>query len=208
MARIVMDPEQQRLELLNIILAWDGAIKFNPNLKPVLERDTLVQLLSYLTADLPGLLRLDPKERDGETAKTEKAKADESTPKYEGFLSFLMFLSACEMMAAPFAFIWGLICTEWILSLALVVFLLFLGAKFVLMSARKTAARWLGVFNYSWILTYAAYRIDAHDQGYQMGPAGLLLVKILAVWSGVMLLVYLLYLRFAKSMREAPEGED
>ena len=41
-----------------------------------------------------------------------------------------------------------------------------------------------------------------------MSPAGFVLVDVMTIWAGTMGLVYLLYLRFAQTMREAPKGSN
>ena len=57
LAGIVLTPQQQRIEMLNLIQAWEGAIE-HAGLKPVLTREQLLGGLAYLTPDMPNLIKL------------------------------------------------------------------------------------------------------------------------------------------------------
>jgi hypothetical protein len=112
-------------------------------------------------------------------------------------------------MLGFWAIVWALICTEWVLALALAGFFFLQILKITLIVSRVAWSRWLAVVNYGWLLAYLAYRIDRHNSYEQtMTGAGFLLVKIMTIWAGVMGLVYLSYFRFAKTMREAPEVKN
>jgi hypothetical protein len=246
LATIVLTPQQQRIEMLNLIQAWEGAIA-HTGLTPVLTLEQLLGGFAYLTPDMPNLIKLkgdfvggalasvvpaaalapaDSMERtpdeDAPTGKdqpmspAEKIAAamatppvpkDETTyPKFDGLLGCLGLCSFLELMLGSWAIIWALFCTEWVLALAFASFNLLQVMKVVLISSRIAWSRWFAVFNYGWLLAYLVYRIDRHNSyGQTMTGAGLLLVQIMTISTGVMGLIYLFYVRFAKTMREAPE---
>jgi hypothetical protein len=134
---------------------------------------------------------------------------DETTyPKFPGLLAVLAVFSMVEVMLGVIVIVWALICTEWILSLVLTLFMFLQSMTFALIWARKVWVRWFAVINYGWLLAYLAYRIDRHQHVLAMTGAGFLLVQVMTIWAGVMGLIYLSYFRFAKTMREAPEVND
>jgi hypothetical protein len=135
---------------------------------------------------------------------------DETTyPKFAGLLGCLNICSFLEFIIGFWVIVWALICTEWVLALALALFFFLQLLKVLLISSRIAWARWFAVCNYGWLLAYLAYRIDRHNSYAQtMTGAGLLLVQIMTIWAGVMGLVYLSYFRFAKTMSEAPEVKN
>jgi hypothetical protein len=67
LASIVLTPQQQRIEMLNLIQAWEGAIEHS-GLKPVLTREQLLGGLAYLTPDMPNLIKLKGDYRVAEAA--------------------------------------------------------------------------------------------------------------------------------------------
>lgn len=246
LATLVLRPEQQRIEMVNLLQAWEGAVEHS-GLTPVLTREQLLGGLAYLTPDMPDLIRLKgdyvggavtkvvpatglapaepkgrpadaeaPNERERQMTPAEKIAAAMATPpvpkdetaipKFDGLLGCLNMISGLEVIFEFWAIVWALICTEWVLALALVIFFFLQVIKLVLIVSRIAWSRWLAVCNYGWLLAYLLYRIDRHNGYVQtMTGAGLLLVQIMAICAGVMGLVYLGYFRFAKTMREAPE---
>ena len=249
LAGIVLAPQQQRIEMINLIQAWEGAIKHS-GLTPVLTHEQLLAPLAYLTADMPNLLKLkgevhgagadqaapaagvapvkavervadkdspageertmSPAEKIAAAMATPPAPKDETTiPKFDGLLGCLGPMAGLELMLCVWAIIWALICTEWVLAVALAGFFFLQFLKITLIVSRIAWSRWFAVFNYGWLLAYLAYRIDRHNSYVQtMTGAGFLLVDIMTIWTGVMGLVYLGYFRFAKTMSEAPEVKN
>jgi hypothetical protein len=249
LAGIVLTPQQQRIEMLNLIQAWEGAIE-HAGLTPVLTREQLLGGLAYLTPDMPNLIKLkgdyhvaeaaqmaptaglapakdmekvkameSPAEEERPMTPAEKIAAamatppvpkDETTyPQFDGLLGCLNICSFLELSLGFVAIFWALICTEWVLALALTFFWFLHIVKVGLIVSRIAWSRWFAVGNYGWILAYMAYRIDRHNSFAQaMTGAGLLLVQIMTIWAGVMGLVYLSYFRFAKTMQEAPEVKN
>jgi hypothetical protein len=130
-------------------------------------------------------------------------------PKFDGLLGCLGPLAGLELLLGVWAIVWALICTEWVLAVALASFFSLQFLKVGLIVSRIAWSRWLAVFNYGWLLAYLAYRIDRHNSYAQtMTGAGLLLVQIMTVTAGVMGFIYLSYFRFAKTMSEAPEVKN
>lgn len=250
LADIILGLGQRRIEMTNLLAAWEGAIGFSP-LKPAMTREEMLEALVMLTPDMPNLFNhkgdfhpddltgdvpgaalpktavpavdrpgsAEPDRPDGaeqEMSPAEKIAAamatppvpkDETTyPKFDGLLGCLAPLSGLELMLGFWAIVWALICTEWVLALALACFFFLQCLKLMLITSRLAWSRWFAVINYGWLVAYLAYRIDRHNSYAQtMTGAGLLLVQIMTVTAGVMGLVYLVYFRFAKTMREAPE---
>lgn len=148
-----------------------------------------------------------PAEKKAAAMATPPEKKDETTyPKFDGLLGCLGPLAGLEVLLGFWTIVWALICTEWVLALALAFFWFLQCMKVVLITSRIAWSRWFAVFNYGWVLAYLVYRIDRHNTFAQtMTGAGLLLVQIMTVTAGVMGFIYLSYFRFAKTMREAPE---
>ena len=249
LATIVLAPQQQRIEMLNFLQAWEGSVE-HAGISPVLTREQLLQFLLYLTPDMPNLVNLrgefhgagaaqaapaaavapvkaveqvkdmespaeeertmSPAEKIAAAMATPPAPKDETTiPKFDGLLGCLGPLAGLELMLCVWAIIWALICTEWVLAVALAGFFFLQFLKITLIVSRIAWSRWFAVFNYGWLLAYLAYRIDRHNSYVQtMTGAGFLLVDIMTIWTGVMGLVYLGYFRFAKTMSEAPEVKN
>jgi hypothetical protein len=153
---------------------------------------------------------MSPAEKIAAAMATPPAPKDETTlPNFAGLLGCLGPFSGLELMLGFWAIVWALICTEWVLAVALASFFSLQFLKVGLIVSRVAWARWFAVINYGWLLAYLAYRIDRHNSYAQtMTEAGFLLVKIMTIWAGVMGLVYLSYFRFAKTMREAPEVKN
>jgi hypothetical protein len=249
LATIVLTPQQQRIEMLNFMQAWEGSVE-HAGISPVLTREQLLQFLLYLTPDMPNLVNLrgdfhgagvaqtappagvapfkavekvkdmkSPAEEERPMTPAEKIAAAMATPpepkdetaipKFDGLLGCLGPLAGLELLLGVWAIVWALICTEWVLAVALASFFSLQFLKVGLIVSRIAWSRWLAVFNYGWLLAYLAYRIDRHNSYAQtMTGAGLLLVQIMTIWAGVMGLVYLSYFRFAKTMSEAPEVKN
>jgi hypothetical protein len=153
---------------------------------------------------------MSPAEKIAAAMATPSVPKDETThPKFDGLLGCLGPFSGLELLLGFWAIVWALICTEWVLALAVTFFWFLNITKLALIVSRKAWARWFAVFNYGWLLAYLAYRIDRHNSYAQtMTDAGFLLVQVMAIWAGVMGLVYLSYFRFAKTMSEAPEVKN
>ena len=153
---------------------------------------------------------MSPAEKIAAAMATPPAPKDETTvPKFDGLLGCLGPFTGLELMLGFWAIVWALICTEWVLALALACFFFLQFLKVMLITSRITWSRWFAVFNYGWVLAYLVYRINRHNSFEQsMTGAGLLLVQIMTVTAGVMGFVYLSYFRFAKTMREAPEVKN
>ena len=249
LATIVLTPQQQRIEMLNFMQAWEGSVE-HAGISPVLTREQLLQFLLYLTPDMPNLVNLrgdfhgagvaqtappagvapfkavekvkdmkSPAEEERPMTPAEKIAAAMATPpvpkdetdfpKFDGLLGCLGPLTGLELMLGFWAIVWALICTEWVLAVALAGFFLFQFLKITLIVSRIAWSRWFAVFNYGWLLAYLAYRTNRHNSYVQtMTGAGFLLVQIMTITAGVMGLVYLGYFRFAKTMSEAPEVKN
>ena len=153
---------------------------------------------------------MSPAEKIAAAMATPPVPKDETTlPNFAGLLGCLGPFSGLELMLGVWAIGWALICTEWVLAVALASFFSLQFLKVGLIVSRVAWARWFAVINYGWLLAYLAYRIDRHNSYAQtMTGAGFLLVQIMTIWAGVMGLVYLSYFRFAKTMSEAPEVKN
>ena len=153
---------------------------------------------------------MSPAEKIAAAMATPPEKKDETTvPKFDGLLGCLGPFTGLELMLGFWAIVWALICTEWVLALALACFFFLQFLKVMLITSRIAWSRWFAVFNYGWVLAYLVYRIDRHNTYAQpMTGAGLLLVQIMTITAGVMGFIYLSYFRFAKTMREAPEVKN
>jgi hypothetical protein len=55
LAGIVLDPNQQRIEMANILAAWEGATGFCP-LSPVMTKNQFLEAIVMLTTDMPNLV--------------------------------------------------------------------------------------------------------------------------------------------------------
>jgi hypothetical protein len=249
LATIVLTPQQQRIEMLNFMQAWEGSVE-HAGISPVLTREQLLQFLLYLTPDMPNLVNLrgdfhgvgaaqavpaagvspakvgervkdmdSPAGEERTMSPAEKIAAamdpppvskDETTyPKFDGLLGCLGPLAGLEVLLGFWTIVWALICTEWLLALALACFFFLQFLKLMLITSRIAWSRWFAIINYGWVLAYLVYRIDRHNTYVQtMTGAGLLLVQIMTVTAGVMGLIYLSYFRFAKTMSEAPEVKN
>lgn len=245
LAGIVLTPSQQRIEMLNLIQAWEGAIE-HAGMTPVLTREQLLGGLAYLTPDMPDLVKLrgefhgaaaapmvpapgiasaraveGAKEMDSTTgaeppmtpaekiaaamATPPVPKGETTYPKYAGLLGCLNLCSTLELLLGFWVIVWALICTEWVLAVALTFFWVLHVIKVTLIASRIAWSRWFAVGNYGWLLAYLVHRIDRHQHVQAMTGAGFLLVEIMTIWAGVMGVLYLSYFRFAKTMQEAPE---
>jgi hypothetical protein len=162
LAGIVLTPSQQRIEMLNLIQAWEGAIE-HAGMTPVLTREQLLGGLAYLTPDMPDLVKLrgefhgaaaapmvpapgiasaravegakemdsttgaerpmTPAEKIAAAMATPPVPKDETTyPKYDGLLGCLNLCSTLELLLGFWVIVWALICTEWVLAVALTFF--------------------------------------------------------------------------------------
>ncbi len=151
-----------------------------------------------------------PAEKIAAAMATPQEKKDETTyPKFDGLLGCLGPLAGLEVLLGFWTIVWALICTEWLLALALACFFFLQFLKLMLITSRIAWSRWFAIINYGWVLAYLVYRIDRHNTYVQtMTGAGLLLVQVMTVTAGVMGFIYLSYFRFAKTMREAPEVKN
>lgn len=151
-----------------------------------------------------------PAEKIAAAMATPPEKKDETTyPQFDGLLGCLGPLAGLEVLLGFWTIVWALICTEWVLAVALAFFWFLQLIKLLLISSRISWSRWFAIINYGWVLAYLVYRIDRHNTYAQpMTGAGLLLVQIMTITAGVMGFIYLSYFRFAKTMREAPEVKN
>jgi len=220
LAGIVLDPQQQRIEILNFMQAWEGAIE-NAGVTPVLTRDQLLQSLLYLTPDMPNLVNLRGDFHQGGKTKSTPATADvpvdsaqkvdeaakkgDSNPQYKGVLRLIYALGPAEALLSLGAFVWALCCTEWWLLLSLVGFSVLNFLRVGGMGMRDAGSRWFAVGLYGLMLWYVGYRIQQHHSFAPVSGAAFLLLYVLVFWFGVMCFLNLACFDYAKQMREAPD---
>jgi hypothetical protein len=193
MAKWAMDPEQQRIEMLNLLQAWEGAIDFNQSLRPVLGQDMLLQILTLLCPDLPGLLKLKP----------EKSV---KPPSLSGLPEKIYFIGYAEVLVATAFAIWALFVSAWFVAIAMPLFLAVHLLKLGMMHDRRAAARWVGLFNYvaTWGLAVVA---TSTFQGISYFSGIMELKMLVGYWCFGMAIMHLLAFDFARQMREAPDEE-
>jgi hypothetical protein len=220
LAGIVLDPQQQRIEMLNFMQAWEGAIE-NAGVTPVLTRDQLLQSLLYLTPDMPNLVNLRGDFHQGGKTKSTPATADvpvdsaqkvdeaakkgDSNPQYKGVLRLIYALGPAEALLSLGALVWALCCTEWWLLLSLVGFSVLNFLRVGGMGMRDAGSRWFAVGLYGLMLWYVGYLIHQHHSDAPVSGAAFLLLYVLVFWFGVMCFLNLTCFDYAKQMREAPD---
>jgi hypothetical protein len=220
LAGIVLDPQQQRIEILNFMQAWEGAIE-NAGVTAVLTRDQLLQFLLYLTPDMPNLVNIRGDfHQEGKTKSTpstgdvpadsaqkvdDAARKVDSTPQYKGVLRLIYALGPAEALLSVGALVWALCCTEWWLLLSLVGFSVLNFLRVGGMGMRDAGSRWFAVGLYGLMLWYVGYRIQQHHSFAPVSGAAFLLLYVLVFWFGVMCFLNLACFDYAKQMREAPD---
>jgi hypothetical protein len=220
LAGIVLDPQQQRIEILNFMQAWEGAIE-NAGVTAVLTRDQLLQFLLYLTPDMPNLVNIRGDfHQEGKTKSTpstgdvpadsaqkvdDAARKGDSTPQYKGVLRLIYALGPAEALLSVGALVWALCCTEWWLLLSLVGFSVLNFLRVGGMGMRDAGSRWFAVGLYGLMLWYVGYRIQQHHSFAPVSGAAFLLLYVLVFWFGVMCFLNLACFDYAKQMREAPD---
>ena len=230
LAGIVLDPNQQRIEMSNILAAWEGATDFSP-LSPVMTKKQFLEAIVMLTPDMPNLVNhsgpfhpddltrdvpggspqksaaTPPQATAAKQPVAEEKKTEETagTPKYTGVLSFIYAFAMVEVLLCLLVLLWALFCAEWWLLLIL---LLFAGLNFLRiggMSARDAWTRWFAIGLYGLMLGYVGYRIHQHNLSGQPSGAAFLLLDVLVFWFGPMFFLNLICFDYAKQMRDAPD---
>jgi len=230
LAGIVLDPNQQRIEMANLLAAWEGATGFSP-LDPVMTKNQFLEAIVMLTTDMPNLVNhsgpfhLDDLTRDvpgGSPQKSaatppqataakqpaaEEKKTEETgrTPKYTGVLRFIYAIAMVEVLLCLVALFWALFCAEWWLLLALLIFAVLNFLRIGGMSARDAWTRWFAIGLYGLMLWYVGYRIQQHDLSGLPSGAAFMLLKGLVCWLAPICFLNLICFDYAKQMREAPD---
>lgn len=233
LAGVVLDPNQQRIEMTNILAAWEGATGFCP-LSPVMTKNQFLEAIVMLTPDMPNLVNHsgpfhpDDLTRDvpgGSPQKSaatppgaaaakqpavEEIKTEEAvgTPKYTGVLRFIYAIAMVEVLLCLVALFWALFCAEWWLLLVLLLFAALNFLRIGGMSARAAWTRWFAIGLYGLMLWYVGYRIHQHNLSGQPSGASFLLLDVLVFWLGPMCFLNLICFDYAKQMREAPDKAD
>lgn len=222
LAGIVLTPQQQRIEMLNLIQAWEGAIEHS-GLAPVLTHTQLLASLAYLTTDMPNLIKLKGEFNGLAEAKSsppsvgtklssEKPPAEEgkksSTPQYRGILRLIFELGPIEILLCPVVLIWALLCAQWWLLLTLIIFSALNFMRIGGLGMRDAWTRWFAIGLYGLMLWYVGYRIQQHDLAGLPSGAAYLLLEVLFCWLAPMCFFNLICFDYAKQMREAPDKPD
>jgi hypothetical protein len=230
LAGIVLNPDQQRIEMANLLAAWEGATDFSP-LSPMMTKKQFLEAIVMLTTDMPNLVNhsgpfhpddltrdvpggspqksaaTPPQATAAKQPVAEEKKTEETagTPKYTGVLSFIYAFAMVEVLLCLVALLWALFCAEWWLLLIL---LLFAGLNFLRiggMSARDAWTRWFAIGLYGLMLWYVGYRIHQHNLSGLPSGAAFLLLDVLVFWFGPMFFLNLICFDYAKQMRDAPD---
>ena len=233
LAGIVLDPKQQRIEMANLLAAWEGATGFNP-LPPVMTKNQFLEALVMLTTDMPNLFNhtgafhpddltgdipggtpqqpaaRPPEVPAGNQPAAEEQKTVESTkvsgmPKYRGVLYLIYMLGPIEALLSLVTALWALFCAEWLLLGAIVVFTALNFLRLGGVSMRDAWTRWFAVGLYGLMLWYVGYRIHLHNLTGLPSGASFLLLEVLVFWFGPMCFLNLICFDYAKQMREAPD---
>lgn len=233
LASIVLDPKQQRVEIANLLAAWEGSIGFCP-LTPVMTKNQFVEALVMLTTDMPNLFNhtgaFHPDDLTGDVPggapqkssvtpaeltagkqpvdqehKAQEAAEGGGTPKYRGILRLIYLMGPVEALLGLGAALWALFCAEWWLLLALLVFSALNFLRIGGLSMRDAWTRWFAVGLYGLMLGYVGYRIHLHDLSGLPSGAALRLLDVLVFWFGPMCFLHLICFDYAKQMREAPD---
>ena len=230
LAGIVLDPKQQRIEMANLLAAWEGATGFSP-LDPVMTKNQFLEAIVMLTTDMPNLVNhsgpfhpddltrdvpggspqksaaTPPQATAAKQPAAEEKKTEETgrTPKYTGVLRFIYAIAMVEVLLCLVALFWALFCAEWWLLLALLIFAVLNFLRIGGMSARDAWTRWFAIGLYGLMLWYVGYRIQQHHlSGLPSGAASMLL-EGLVYWLAPICFFNLICFDYAKQMREAPD---
>lgn len=226
LARLVLSPEQQRIEMANLQGAWEGATDFSP-LTPVMTREQLLGALVHLAPDMPNLLNhkgpfhpddltrdvpagqepavspgTDDKPSDSRPEKKPSATAD-----YGGLLGFIQTTGIWEIFLFIICVIWALVCAQWLFALALAAFTFVHFFRMALIAIRYPFSRWLAVFHYGLMAWYACHRLDVAPT-IPESAASLNLFRFLLGWCGFMAVLNLGFFNYAKRMKEAPDKPE
>ena len=233
LAGIVLDPKQQRIEMANLLAAWEGATGFSP-LDPVMTKNQFLEAIVMLTTDMPNLVNHSgpfhpddltqdvpggkpqkssvtaPVATAGKQPVAEEKKTVESTkgsgmPKYRGVLYLIYMLGPIEALLSLVTALWALFCAEWMLLGAIVVFTALNFLRLGGVSMRDAWTRWFAVGLYGLMLGYVGYRIHLHNLSGLPSGAAFLLLDVLVFWFGPMCFLNLICFDYAKQMREAPD---
>jgi hypothetical protein len=233
LAGIVLDPKQQRIEMANLLAAWEGATGFSP-LDPVMTKNQFLEAIVMLTTDMPNLVNhsgpfhpddltrdvpggspqksaaTPPQATAAKQPAAEEKKTVESTkgsgmPKYRGVLYLIYMLGPIEALLSLVTALWALFCAEWMLLGAIVVFTALNFLRLGGVSMRDAWTRWFAVGLYGLMLGYVGYRIHLHNLSGLPSGAAFLLLDVLVFWFGPMCFLNLICFDYAKQMREAPD---
>ena len=233
LAAIVLDPNQQRIEMANILAAWEGATGFSP-LDPVMTKNQFLEAIVMLTTDMPNLVNhsgpfhpddltrdvpggspqklaaTPPQATAAKQPAAEEKKTEETgrIPKYTGVLRFIYAIAMVEVLLCLVALFWALFCAEWWLLLALLIFAVLNFLRIGGMSARDAWTRWFAIGLYGLMLWYVGYRIHQHNLSGLPSGAAFLLLDVLVFWFGPMCFLNLICFDYAKQMRDAPDKAD
>ena len=222
LAALVLEPAQQRIEMLNLLQAWEGSIEHS-GLTPVLTREQLLNCLVFLTPDMPNLINLrgafhgqadakQPPKAAATTPATPEKKAEETpkgspTPQYKGLLRFIYGFTMVEVLLCLVVLLWALFCAEWWLLLSLFVFAVLNFLRIGGLGSRDAWTRWFAVGLYGLMLWYVGYRIHQHNFVAPVSSAAFLLLEVLVFWFGPMCFLNLICFDYAKQMREGHVSE-
>ena len=217
LAGLVLEPAQQRIEMLNLLQAWEGSIEHS-GLTPVLTREQLLNCLVFLTPDMPNLINLrgafhgqadakQPPKAAATTQATPEKKAEETskgrpTPQYKGLLRFIYGFAMVEVLLCLVVLLWALFCAEWWLLLSIFAFTLLNFLRIGGLGSRDAWTRWFAVGLYGLMLWYVGYRIHQHNFVAPISSAAFLLLDVLVFWFGPMCFLNLICFDYAKQMRE------
>ena len=217
LAGLVLEPAQQRIEMLNLLQAWEGSIEHS-GLTPVLTREQLLNCLVFLTPDMPNLINLrgafhgqadakQPPKAAATTQATPEKKAEETskgrpTPQYKGLLRFIYGFAMVEVLLCLVVLLWALFCAEWWLLLSLFAFAVLNFLRIGGLGSRDAWTRWFAVGLYGLMLWYVGYRIHQHNFVAPISSAAFLLLDVLVFWFGPMCFLNLICFDYAKQMRE------
>ena len=211
LAGLVLEPAQQRIEMLNLLQAWEGSMEHS-GLTPVLTREQLLNCLVFLTPDMPNLINLQgPINGDKEGNPSPREKKEEkrlSSPDYRGPLGILEKVAIWEFYLIIVGFVWALVCAQWLLAVLIFFFFFIHSFRIAMMGIRQPFSRWLAVINFGLLGSYAWYRFVRPDAWYVESPGSLLLFKLITGWAAVMFLVNLGFYTYAQRMKEAPDKPD
>lgn len=222
LAGLVLEPAQQRIEMLNLLQAWEGSMEHS-GLTPVLTREQLLNCLVFLTPDMPNLINLrgafhgqgdakQPPKDAATTPATPEKKSEETpkasqTPQYKGLLRFIYGFAIVEVLLCLVVLLWALFCAEWWLLLSLFAFTLLNFLRIGGLGSRDAWTRWFAVGLYGLMLWYVGYRIHQHNFVVPVSGAAFLLLEVLVFWFGPMCFLNLICFDYAKQMLEAPDEQ-